>query len=154
MLRRGLRPASYIPEMDQRCPRGHRPAHTTAAKVQTQGSSMKDPRTEEPKEKNSGSGSGSALQRIDAEPSKKEKKRKWQQHKKNANVTDPAGGSGNANRNSKKRKRGPEKGLSNITCFNTVTFKKVTMRPSAPSPERALMPQADDLSSDASGSED
>lgn len=94
--------------MDQRCPRGNRPAHTTTAK--TQGPSMKDPCTDEPKEKSS------APQCTEAVSSKK--KRKWQQNKKNANATEPIGGSGNANRNSKKCKQGPEKDLSHITCFN------------------------------------
>lgn len=103
-----LRPASYIRKMDQRCHRGNRPAHTTTAK--TQGPSMKDACTDEPKEKSS------APQCTEAVSSKK--KKKWQQNKKNANAAEPIGGSENANRNSKKCKRGPEKDLSYITCFN------------------------------------
>ncbi len=34
----GLQPTSFIREMDHRCQRGNRPAHVTAAKVQTLGS--------------------------------------------------------------------------------------------------------------------
>ena len=45
----GLQPTSYIRGVDHRCPQGNRPAHTNAAKVQTQGSSMKNSRAEEPK---------------------------------------------------------------------------------------------------------
>ena len=47
----GLQPASYIREMDHRCQRGNLPVHVTAAKVQTLGSSMIDPRIEEPRPK-------------------------------------------------------------------------------------------------------
>ena len=42
-----LRPHSSTKEIDQNCPRGNRPANSTVAK--SQGSAMKDPRTEEPK---------------------------------------------------------------------------------------------------------
>ena len=48
----GLRLTYYVRETDQRCLRGIRPAHTTTAKAQTQGSSsMRDLRVEEPKYK-------------------------------------------------------------------------------------------------------
>lgn len=40
----GLQPPSILPEMDHRCPRGNRPAHTTVAKAQA--SSTRDPRNE------------------------------------------------------------------------------------------------------------
>lgn len=41
--------SKLIWEMDQRCQRGNRPAHTILARAQTQGSSMKDPSVQEAK---------------------------------------------------------------------------------------------------------
>ena len=46
-----LRPRSYARETDQHCPWGSRPAHSTSAKAQGQGSSIKDPRVKEPRSK-------------------------------------------------------------------------------------------------------
>ena len=39
-----LQPSSYVRDMDQRCPRGNRPAHTTASNSQV--SATRDPRDE------------------------------------------------------------------------------------------------------------
>ena len=47
----GLQPAFYIREIDHQALRGNCFAHVTAAKVQTQGTIMKDPRIEKPKPK-------------------------------------------------------------------------------------------------------
>lgn len=44
----GLQPTSFVIEIDQRCPRGNRLAHTTVAKFPTQGSSFWDLKLEEP----------------------------------------------------------------------------------------------------------
>ncbi len=44
-----LWPVSYVKDTDHRCLYGNRPAYTTAARVQTQVSSMRDPRTEDHK---------------------------------------------------------------------------------------------------------
>ena len=41
----GLQPSFILREIDQRCPRGNRLAHTTAAKSQASASSARDPRT-------------------------------------------------------------------------------------------------------------
>ena len=41
-----LQPPSIIREMDQRCPRGNHPAHTTVAKSPAQASLTRDPRDE------------------------------------------------------------------------------------------------------------
>ena len=46
-----LRPCSYARETDQHYSQGSRLAHSTTAKAQGQGSSIKDPRVEEPKSK-------------------------------------------------------------------------------------------------------
>ena len=45
----GLQPTSFIREMNHRCQRGNRPAHVTAAKVQTLGSKNLKPKAQEPK---------------------------------------------------------------------------------------------------------
>ena len=42
----GLQPSFILRKMDQLCPRGNRPAHTTVAKSQASASSAQDPRTE------------------------------------------------------------------------------------------------------------
>ena len=47
----GLRSSTMVRESDARCPRGHRPSHNTASKVQTQGTSAKEPRPEESRTK-------------------------------------------------------------------------------------------------------
>ena len=47
----GLQPSFILREMDQRCPRGNRPAHTTVAKSQASASSARDPQTEPSTEK-------------------------------------------------------------------------------------------------------
>ena len=67
-----LRPTSYIRKMNQRCSWGNRLISTTNTS-ENPGSTLKDPRTKDPKPKNFGSGSsaGSAPQHTDAEPSNK-----------------------------------------------------------------------------------
>ena len=46
-----LRSSTMVRESDARCPRAHRPSHNTSSKVQTQGTTAKEPRSEEPKPK-------------------------------------------------------------------------------------------------------
>ena len=43
----GLRSSTMVRESDAHCPKGHRPSHNTASKMQTQGTSAKEPRPEE-----------------------------------------------------------------------------------------------------------
>lgn len=47
----GLQHSFIFQEMDQHCPRGNRPAHTTVAKSQASVSSVRDPQTEPSTEK-------------------------------------------------------------------------------------------------------
>lgn len=54
-----LRPASYIREMDQQCPRGNRPTSTSNTS-KNQWTTLKDPRAEDHKPKNASAGSGLA----------------------------------------------------------------------------------------------
>ena len=75
----GFQLASYQREMDHRCLRGNRSAHTTLSKVQTQGTSMKDPRdprTEEPKPKES-QGSNNPGNSSGNSGNSSAKKKKW-----------------------------------------------------------------------------
>lgn len=109
----GLRPSSYVRKTDHYCPRGSRPAHTTAHKVQTQGSSMKDPRAEEPKEKTS------APRSEPPEPSekaRKEKKKKAQKDKRDRKDSNPASGVNATDTSSGKTCK--QKDISQITCYN------------------------------------
>ena len=47
----GLRSSTMVRELDARCHRGHRLSHNTFSKVQTQGTTIKGSRSEEPKPK-------------------------------------------------------------------------------------------------------
>ena len=47
----GLRSSAMVQDSDIRCLRSHRPFNSTASKVQTQGTSAKEPRLEESKTK-------------------------------------------------------------------------------------------------------
>lgn len=98
----GLQPTSYIRKMDQRCQRGNRPAHVTAAKAQAQGSSMKDPRVEEPKPGPRESKATNPQPPESAETSEKarmeKKKKKWQKEKRDKkDATTPATGANASN---------------------------------------------------------
>lgn len=84
----GRQPTSFVREIDQRCPWDNRPAHTTAAKAPTQGSSsMRDPRVEEPKSKPQepkSSPSSHPLRSKNVEASEKKArkdKKKWRHQK-------------------------------------------------------------------------
>ena len=65
----GLRSSTMVRESDARCPRGHRPSHNTSSKVQTQGTTAKEPRSKEPKPKDP---KPAPLRDDAAEPAKKE----------------------------------------------------------------------------------
>ena len=68
----GLRSSTIVWESDARCPRGHCPSHNISSKVQTQGTTAKEPRSEQLKPKDP----KSAPSRDDlAEPAKKEDKK-------------------------------------------------------------------------------
>ena len=76
-----LRPRFYAWETDQHCPRDSRPAHSTTAKAQGQGSSMKDPRVEKPRSKLQKPKSSTPQQQAEAfKKAHKEKKKKGQQY--------------------------------------------------------------------------
>ena len=121
-----LRPSSYVREMDQHCPRGNRPAYATSVKAQ--GSSMKDPRSQDYKPKSSGpgvasgSGSGSGPQRTDSESFSRSKKRKGGPNKKKSDT--PASGvntteAGDGQKSKKQRRQERNKrDVKDVTCYN------------------------------------
>ena len=73
----GLRSSNIIWDLDARYPWGHRLSHNTSSKMQTQGTSAKEPRTKEsrPKEIKSTNGKTFALPCFD-EPAKSNCKKK------------------------------------------------------------------------------
>ena len=109
----GLRPSSYVRETDQQVPRGNRPAHTTAHKVQTQGA-MKDHRGDESKAKAS-----VPTSTQNSEPSDKARKdKKKKQHKAKREGSTPATGVNAAQTGEPRQKKKKLRDLSMVTCFN------------------------------------
>ena len=87
-----LHPRSSTKEMDQHCPWGNQPANST----KSQGSTMKDLRSEEPKDQ--GTESLGSQQSEPSEKDRKEKKKKWQkdrQEKKEKKAKDTMPATGN-----------------------------------------------------------
>lgn len=111
--------------MHQRWPRVNRPAHVTAAKVQTQGSLVKDPRIEEPKASNSSSGNAETSEKAQKEKKKQRRCRNEQ-----------AGKESGSNR----------KDLSHITSFNCDQQGHYTTK--CPKPKRE---REDSLSESSTG---
>ena len=108
----GLRSSSMVRDSDIRCPRGHRPSNSVAAKVQTQGS--KDSHPEEPKVKEVRPTRAEA-----SEPSKqarKEKKKKRHQERQDKDQT--LASTANATEVQKKKKKNRDQDVSKVTYFN------------------------------------
>ena len=112
----GLRSSAMVRDSDIRCPQGHRFSNNTASKVQTQGTSAKEPRSEEsrPKEAKPAKEKAPALPWTNATESleqgkkdRKDKKRKfWEKTEQT-----PATGTNVTNAGSKKK-------YPDITCYN------------------------------------
>ena len=112
----GLRSSTMVRELDARCPRGHHPSHNTSSKVHTQGTTAKEPRTEESRSKEAKLTDGPPRSEY-AEPGKTsrtnkrreylEKKKKKRDRKNNT----PATGD-NANEVGEKKKKGDDR------CYN------------------------------------
>ena len=112
----GLKSSTMVRESDARCPRGHRPSYNASSKVQTQGTTAKEPRTEEsrPKEAKPTDGKAPAPPRSDepAKPNREKKKREWLKKKKDST---PATGDNAIEAQKKKRTPGD---TSQVTCYN------------------------------------
>ena len=113
----GLRSSTMVRESDARCPRGHRPSHNTSSKVQTQGTTAKEPRTEESRPKEAKS-TDTPPRSESAEPgktSRTDKKREYLEKKKKQdqkNNTPAAGDNANAVEVGEKKKRDDNR------CYN------------------------------------
>ena len=116
-----LRPCSSTKEMDQHCLRGKRPTNST----KSQGSAMKDPRTEEPKVR--GTKSSSRPQRSEfSEKARKEKKKEQQQRdQERQKGSTPATGvntaqTGEPHQKKKKKHRSDKapRDTSQVKCYN------------------------------------
>ena len=115
-----LRPRSSTKEMDQHCPRGNRPANST----KSQGSTMKDPRSEEPKVR--GTESSGPQRSESSEKARKEKKKEQQQRdRERREGSTPATGVNTAQtgepHQKKKKKHHLDKAphdTSQVKCFN------------------------------------
>ena len=121
-LKAGLRSSTMVRESDAHCSRGHCPSHNTSLKVQTQGTTAKEPHTvkSKPKEAKSTNGKNPAPPRSEfAEPKKTfridkrkehlEKKKKKRDRKNNALATRD---NANAVEIGEKKKRGDNR------CYN------------------------------------
>ena len=107
-VKAGLRPSSYVQETDQHVPRGNRPTHTIAHKVQTQGA-MKDHRKDESKAKAS-----VPTSTQNSEPSNKTRKDKNKKQHKAKRDSTPATGVNKAKVGNHRAK----KDISEISCYN------------------------------------
>ena len=115
-----LRPRSSTKEMDQHCPRGNRPTNST----KSQGSTMKDPRSEEPKVR--GTESSGPQHSESSEKARKEKKKEQQQRdRERREGSTPATGVNTAQtgepHQKKKKKHCSDKAprdTSQVKCFN------------------------------------
>ena len=96
----GLRSSAMVRDLDIRCSRGYRPSNSTASKVQTQGTSAKEPRPEEfrTKEAQLAEGKTPAPPRTNAaecseqgKMDRKDKKRRFQERKKQSEETPATG---------------------------------------------------------------
>ena len=90
----GLRSSIIVWNSDARCFRGHRPSHNTSSKVQTKGTTAKEPRVKEPrpKEAKPANGKAPAPPRSDEpiKPTRQEKKKEYWKKKqdlKNSSLT-------------------------------------------------------------------
>ena len=116
----GLRPSSYIRETDHQVPRGNRPAHTTAHKVQTQGA-MKDHRGDDSKAKVSTSTQEVTTQRTNdaegSEKARKEKKKSRRNRRRNQEDSTPATGVNTTDTSKRSRDRPKKSDPADVTCY-------------------------------------
>ena len=112
----GLRSSSMVRDSDIRCPRGHRPSNSTAAKVQTQGT--KDSHPEEPKAKETRPASSRAEASEPSEQARKEKKRKRHPERRDKKEQTPASTANATEVQQKKKKKNRDRDVSEVTCYN------------------------------------
>ena len=107
----GLRSSTMVRDSDARSSRGHRPSYNTFLKVQTQGTTAKEPRAEElrPKKAKQANGKAPAPPRSDepVKPTHQEKKKEYRKKKQDRKNSSLATGN-----NAIEGKKGNEK------CYN------------------------------------
>ena len=121
----GLRSSAMVRDSDICCPQGHHPSNSTASKVQTQGTSTKEPRPKESKIKEA----KPAKKKTPAPPwtnaaesseqdkkDKKDKKRRFREKREQSEDTPTIGD--NAIDASKKKKKNRDRDTNGITCYN------------------------------------
>ena len=111
-----LRPRSSTKEMDQHCPRGNRPANST----KSQGSTMKDPWSEEPKVR--GTESSGPQRSESSEKARKEKKKEQRRRdrERREGSTPAADGQAEPHQKKKKKHRSDKapRDKSQVKCFS------------------------------------
>ena len=121
----GLRSSAMVRDSDICCPQSHCLSNSTTSKVQTQGTSAKEPHPEESRTKKAKLAKEKApvLPRTDAAKSseqgkkdRKDKKRKFQERRERSKDT-PATGD-NAIDALKKKKKNRDRDISRVTCYN------------------------------------
>ena len=90
----GLRSSTIVRDSDARSPRGHRLSHNTFSKVQTQGTTAKKPRAEEPWPKEAKQANGKAPTPLRSDelikPTRQKKKKKYWKKKGDRKNSSPA----------------------------------------------------------------
>ena len=115
-----LRPRSSTKEMDQHCPRGNRPANST----KSQGSTMKDPRSEEPKVRGTEAPPGPQRSESSEKARKEKKKEQRRRDQERREGSTPASGVNTAQTgepHQKKKKKRSDKAprdTSQVKCCN------------------------------------
>ena len=116
-----LRPRSSTKEMDQHCPRGNRPANST----KSQGSTMKDPRSEEPKVQGTEAPSGPQRSESSEKARKEKKKEQRRRDRERREGSTPATGvntaqTGEPHQKKKKKHRSDKapRDTSQVKCYN------------------------------------
>ena len=90
----GVRSSTIVQDSDARCPRNYRPSHNTSLNVQTRGTTVKEPRAEEPRPKQAKQADGKALAPLRSnepvKPTCQEKKKEYRKKKQDRKNSSPA----------------------------------------------------------------
>ena len=112
-----LRSSTMVRDSDIRCPRGHRPSNSTAAKVQSQ--ETKDSHPEESKVKETRPALSRAKASKSSKQARKEKKKKRHQERQDKDKDQTPASTANATEvQQKKKKKNRDRDVSKVTCFN------------------------------------
>ena len=113
----GLRSSIMVRDSDICCLRDHRPSNSTASKVQTQETTIKDFYLEELKVKETRPTSSRTKANEPSKQAHKEKKKKKHQERRDKEQT-PASTANETKVQQKKKKMNKDRDVSKVTCFN------------------------------------